>query len=315
MSSAGRCAIAIPARNEAALLPRCLDALAAQTVGSRSFFVVILANNCTDDTAEIARRYQAILPLHVIETTFPPDLAHAGSARRAAMNAAAAHGDIVLTTDADCVPDADWVEAMCAAFGRGVDAIAGRVSGDWSELQHQPEALLAIGALEWEYLALIGEAEATFDPQPHDPAPHHAQRCGANIGITRAMLHRVGGVPAIATGEDRALLDAVERAGGKIRHDPCSHVTASARVAGRATGGMADALARRGSDDYLCDAQFEPADDLVARLTRRRLARAMAADPAHAELADSPQPARLRPARLRREIDRLRALIGSAHAQ
>ena len=49
------CAIAIPARNEAALIGRCLSSLAAQTVDPASFAVVVVANNCTDDTAAIAQ--------------------------------------------------------------------------------------------------------------------------------------------------------------------------------------------------------------------------------------------------------------------
>ncbi len=311
MKAPPRCAIAIPARNEFDLITRCLDALAAQTVGPDRFVTVVLANNCSDDTADKARNFRGLPSLIVEEVRFAPHAAHAGAARRAVVDIAASLSDIVLMTDADCVADPDWVEAMLDAFARGADAVAGAVSGDWEELRHQPPEALAIGKHEWHYLALMAEAEAVFDPREHDPWPRHAQRCGANLGSTRAMLATVDGIPSIATGEDRAFIATVEAAGGKVRHDPRPHVTASARTAGRASGGMAEALATRMSPDYLCGDEFEPADDLVARLKRRRLGRSLArvGEPIDRSL---PPRQRLKPAELQQEIDRLRTLIEAA---
>lgn len=250
------CTIAIPARNEAALIGRCLEAIAGQTIGAGRLGVIVLANNCTDETSAIARASHWPMMMTVIEQDFASGEAHTGTARRIAVQCAADYSAAVLTTDADCVPDDDWAEAMLASFAAGADAVAGRVSGDWAELQSHDPAALAIGALECEYLDLLARAEATFDPRPHDPWPRHAQECGANIAITADMLARVGGVPALPCGEDHALLDAVDAAGGRLRHDPRPHGTASARITGRAAGGMADVLAARLAPGYCCDAQF-----------------------------------------------------------
>lgn len=320
------CTIAIPARNEAALIGRCLDAIAAQTIGAHRLGVIVLANNCTDDTFAIASASHWPMRMTVIEQQLAGGRAHAGTARRMAVQCAAEQSAIILTTDADCVPDADWAAAMLASFAAGADAVSGRVSGDWDEMKTQDPAALAIGALEWEYLALLARAEATFDPRAHDPWPRHAQQCGANIAITAVMLARVGGVPALPCGEDRSLLRAVDAAGGRLRHDPRPHVTASARTCGRAEGGMADALAARLMPGYRCDAQFERASILVARLQARCAARAAwAACAAHRAppnfgaawaqaLATRPglHPARIAPAQLPAEIAALRRLIADA---
>jgi glycosyltransferase involved in cell wall biosynthesis len=305
------CAIAIPARNEAELLPRCLAALAAQTADPSTFAVIVVANNCTDDTAERARAFAGLPNLQVEERVFAPGQANAGAARGTAMDAAAMLSDIILTTDADCVADPNWVQAMLAAFAKGVDAVAGAVSGDWEELRQQPEAALAIGKLEWDYLSLIAEAESLFDPKPHDPAPRHAQRCGANMGITRAMLKAVGGVSPIATGEDLALFRAVEQFGALVRHEPTSHVVASARMNGRAVGGMADAIAERLSVDYRCGEQFERADDLVARWAAQQRHRD---GEGHLVINTMPERpiTRLTPDQLATETVRLRKLIAAA---
>lgn len=312
-------AIAIPAYDEAERIGRCLDSLAAQD-DPGTIVVVVVANNCSDATAAIARAPRGVR-VDVVEHRFADHERGAGAARRMAMAHAAQHGAIVLTTDADCVVDRDWVRAHRAAFARGADAVAGRVSADWSELRLHPQPALRIGELEWIYLGLIADAEPLFDPVAHDPAPRHAQRCGANLGITRAMLERVGGVPALATGEDRALLAAVEQADGRIRHDRAPHVTASARLVGRAGGGMADALRQRLAADYLCDDHLVPADTLIAMWRARHAARAAwrpgVADGASfgslwaAAARKSHVAPRLRPADLPAEIDRLRNWIAS----
>lgn len=294
-------AVAVPARNEAGLIGRCLDALAAQR-GAGPFTVTVMANDCDDDTAAVARAPRG-LDVRVIEARFPPAARHAGRARREAMAAAAGTGaPILLTTDADCVADADWIARHRALFATGLDAVLGRVSGDKAEMDAFSDEARAIGRLEWDYLVLIAEGQARFDPRPHDPLPRHAQCCGANLAITRAMLETVGGVPAIPTGEDRALIDLVERAGGRVRHDPGPHVVASARLDGRATGGMADALKGRLSPGYLCDAQFRPAAALLAEWRGRASGRLP-------RMVEPSSGRRLTPADLPAEIAALRSAI------
>ena len=310
-----RVAVAIPAHDEAALIGRCLDALAVQQ-DAGDYVVVVLANGCSDATAAIARQPRA-LAVEVIETAPPPSEQTAGHARRAALAAAADLGGLVLTSDADCVADPDWIAAHRRAFAAGADAVAGRVSADWEELRHQPEAALAIGSLEWDYLKLIAQAEAIFDPRPHDPWPRHAQCCGANLAITAAMLARVGGGPRVASGEDRALIAAVVAADGRVRYDRGPHVVASARTVGRATGGMADVLASRLSPDYRCDDLLQPADTLVSVWRERAQARrAWRPGGAFATFgaswaARAPVPVALSAADLPAEIARLRDLIAA----
>ncbi|MEM7808117.1 MAG: glycosyltransferase family 2 protein [Planctomycetota bacterium] len=58
--------IVIPAHNEASVLPRCLDAL-QQGSSSDDLQIIVVANGCTDDTAELARRAGA----EAIETDVP----------------------------------------------------------------------------------------------------------------------------------------------------------------------------------------------------------------------------------------------------
>lgn len=271
--------VAIPAKDEAELLPVCLRAIAGQTdIDMADVAVVVSANNCRDGTGDIARSMVSSLPfaVYVADVELPPAIAHAGGARRHAMDTAAGYcsdGGTIVTTDADGRPDAGWLAGFRAAFTPGMAAVAGKVSSDWDELSQFPAEVLAIGAQEWTYQGLSAQLEALCDPTPHDPWPNHNQTCGANAAITRRWYETIGGLPMLRTGEDGAMFREVWRRDGQIRHDPAPHVTVSARLAGRAQGGMADALASRHGADYLCDDLLEPAAHLERRALWRGAAR------------------------------------------
>jgi glycosyltransferase involved in cell wall biosynthesis len=84
----------IPAYNEAVNMVAVLDTIPHVALAERSLFaeVIVVDNNCTDDTAAIARENGA--------TVVPQSLKGYGHAYSAGITAA--RGDIVITGDADC---------------------------------------------------------------------------------------------------------------------------------------------------------------------------------------------------------------------
>lgn len=266
--------VAVPARNEVERLPKTVAALTGQTgLVAGSTGIVLLLNNCTDGTLDAVKAMQPLLrvPVWAVEIQLPPSFANAGWARRAAMEYAAglvAPGGVILTTDADTIPDPDWVAQMLSEFGKGADAVAGYVTADWDELGKLPAPVLERGAIEWEYQNLAVEVESRADPRPHDPWPRHNQNCGANAAITLEFYRAIGGLPPDPVGEDRALFNEVRLRDGKIRHSLRAHVLTSARTEGRAFGGMADALRLRDDPDYPCDDILEVS---LQTLRRNRL--------------------------------------------
>lgn len=283
-----RAVIAIPARDEAARLPACLAGLARQQ-HLDGVAVLVLANNCHDDTAAVARALAPALPfrLEVREASLPAALSHAGGARRAAMEAAAdllaAEADprhaALLSTDADGRAEPGWLAANLAALAAGADAVAGAISPDPAEAALLPAALRRQEAREARYAALLDEMASLVDPDPHDPWPRHAAHSGASIALTLAAYRCVGGLPAVPVGEDRALFEALIRAEMRVRHCPDARVVVSCRLDGRAAGGMADTLRRRleEADAAPLDAQLEPALDTLFRLRCRRALRRLRA--------------------------------------
>ena len=270
--SSQRAIVAIPARDEAERLAGCIHALVGQTdvaglpLSGEAFGVLVLANNCSDDSAGVARAAARGAPfeMRVVETRLPSEISHAGGARRAAMdNAAAWLGEtsatdgVILTTDADSRVAADWVSANLSAVSHGADAVLGQISldeeGDWL-----PAALHARGRLEAVYEDLLTEISARLDPQIGNPWPHHSTISGASLAVTVDAYRRVGGLPCVPLGEDKALVAALRRIDARIRYSSEVRVITSGRTSGRAPGGVADTLRLRSADPgALCDESLE----------------------------------------------------------
>jgi cellulose synthase/poly-beta-1,6-N-acetylglucosamine synthase-like glycosyltransferase len=245
--------VAVPARDEEERLPRLLSALAAQSwiaQGKRPLAVVVVLNNCTDASRDVARAAAALLPaivLHLVEVAFDVAQAHVGSARRLALQRAGAlvpagTDGVLLTTDADAEPDPDWVHANLVALHEGADIVGGHIIGDPRE-----EALL--GPLFQEralrhlhYARSADRLAALIDPLPHDPWPRHQDHTGASLAVRKSVHDAVGGLPALPFREDLAFVSRVRAADYRLRHDPRVRVKVSARTEGRAPDGMADCL-------------------------------------------------------------------------
>ncbi|MBR0665460.1 glycosyltransferase [Roseomonas hellenica] len=271
-------AIAIPARDEAERLPRCLTALADQKARSFSWSdvtVVVVANNCTDGTSQVARMMAAGLPYRLLvdDVQLQEGHANAGGARAAAMDAAALatrSGGILLSTDADGAARPNWLCANLAAFRAGADAVAGAIDLDPVEFVALPPGLRTCLRREISYGRLLDRLAALVDPEPHDPWPRHHWHSGASVAITAQAWKRIGGLPRVATGEDRALCAAVQRAGLTLRHEPEARVTVSCRLDGRAHGGMAQTMNDRLAGAAIADPALEPARHALLRLQGRR---------------------------------------------
>ncbi|MCJ2013697.1 glycosyltransferase [Methylobacterium sp. J-076] len=267
--------VAVPVRNEAERIAACLRAIDGQEgIPAGALGVVLFLNNCTDGTAAIIAGLLPSLtvPVRVLTEDFAG--AHAGWARRRAMDAAAAwlgEGGAILSTDADSRVPPNWVARTLAALAAGADAVAGRVELDVEEGKLLPDSLHARGRLEDLYDALITEAEARIDPDPHDPWPCHRTTIGATLAVTRDAYLAVGGMPEIPLGEDGAFIARLIAHGMRVRHATDVCVTISARLTGRAPGGVADTIRSRCEEpDALCDARMET----FPRCVRRYLWRA-----------------------------------------
>jgi cellulose synthase/poly-beta-1,6-N-acetylglucosamine synthase-like glycosyltransferase len=104
--------VIIPVYNGEKTLGRCLTALFDQTQLADEILVV--DDGSTDGTADLVHDFMSQMPAQ--PTIRLIRQANAGPAAARNAGARAAHGDVLLFTDADCAPTPDWTERMVAAF-------------------------------------------------------------------------------------------------------------------------------------------------------------------------------------------------------
>lgn len=282
-----RLCVCVPARDEADRLPVLLEAIAAQDFPG-VIPVAVVVNNTADNSLDVLERccadHRGRLSIDVTDTAFAPDEAHAGSARGLAMDRGAELlGDddsaVLVSTDADARPPAAWLTAIAAAIARGADLVGGRIAIDPDEPLPVRAAILR-DALDryWEQVRAIEDA---IDPVSWDMPPRHGDHTGASLAITLRAYRQCGGVPRIASGEDRALVMAAVAQGAKLAHPHDVWINVSPRRDGRAAGGMAEDMVR------LVDAGASGAPLLMpdfdhwrARAEWRRQMRTQASSPA-----------------------------------
>jgi hypothetical protein len=260
-------AIAIPACNEEARIRACLDAcrLAMARV-TLPGIIVVLVNNSNDATEQCVANWMRDTGWPVIcqNITFPKALAHAGSARRAALELARKFtGDsgFLLTTDADSRPCPHWVEANLLPLKDGTASlVCGAIELEPSEYNLLPQEVVGDGAVEGQFRRLALEIDNILDPDPVNIWPFHGAASGASLAVSAAAYDLVGGMPAIPCGEDRMLARRFFEHDLPIFYSDQARVVTSCRLDGRAQGGMADTIAERvAGGEYVCDESVETA--------------------------------------------------------
>lgn len=118
--------VVIPAYNAAATLAACLEGCQRQTLPATE--IIIVDDGSNDDTAAVVQRMEGVTYIHQ---------PNAGPAAARNRGAEAATGDLIVFTDADCIPASDWLEKLVAALRD--DAVA--VGGSYDIAN--PDALLA----------------------------------------------------------------------------------------------------------------------------------------------------------------------------
>lgn len=101
-----RYSVIIPAFNAGKTLSDTLVALKQQSISPAEYEVIVVDDGSTDETAALARRFGANC---ISQPNRGPAAARNYGVR-------VARGEIILFTDADCVPDRDWIRQMTLPF-------------------------------------------------------------------------------------------------------------------------------------------------------------------------------------------------------
>ncbi len=115
--------VIVAARDEQASLPSCLQALRGQEYEG-ALEVIVVDDRSRDDTANVVRRLARDWPaLHLVQVT--EQKLHCPKKNALAHGIERSRGDLLLFTDADCVPPPRWVRSTVSAFDDGVGMVAG----------------------------------------------------------------------------------------------------------------------------------------------------------------------------------------------
>jgi hypothetical protein len=273
------CVVAVPARNEASRVGRCLEGLARQE-GAKPFGVLVLINGTTDTTFSkvVAHGRNEGLPMMAVEADLPIERCNAGAARCIAVQMAirriATKEGSVFITDADSIAPRRWIAEYSVMLDASYDAVAGQSRLLSDDMQDIPRSLLQRGLLEERYETCLDALETWLDPVPHDPWPRHYQASGANLALRVGALHKIGNEPWPACGEDASLVRSLQAKDCRVRHDTAHQVMTSGRLFGRARGGKADTMRKRILEpDSACDERLEALDRAYFRARTRRLCR------------------------------------------
>ncbi|MFW0793759.1 glycosyltransferase family A protein [Gordonia sp. CPCC 205515] len=218
--------VVIPAFNEQNWIGGVLESLATQA--DRDFDTVIVDNASTDRTAAIIADFIAAHPEMSIAVITESEKG-TGAAADTGMRYAIAHGATHLArTDADCLPEPDWISSVRRAFGNGSQLIAGQMLPRPDEEIARPAAVFMLGLVE--VAAWFGKLRpGNRGPQYLGP---YMMTPGCNMAITAELYTRSGGFPRTRiedVHEDRALVNAVRT----VTTDYATHRDVRVRVSAR----------------------------------------------------------------------------------
>lgn len=173
-----RLVVLVPAHNEEKLLGRCLDSLIRQTYPPDRRQVVVIADNCTDATAEVAEAHAAdVLARH------DPEAPGKGRALNWAITRVLAWPqppDVVVVVDADSVADPNLLRHLEAELSAGAEV----AQSDYRVLEpgaSPGSQLVAAGFLLFHRIRMAGRAGLGLP----------ANLLGNGMAFKREVLERV----------------------------------------------------------------------------------------------------------------------------
>ncbi len=184
--------VIIPTRNEEKNIAELLEALGKQTYPTNHFEVIVVDDHSTDSTAAIVQRFPFVKLIGLQE-----DSVNSYKKKAIEKGIEMATGQLIVTTDADCIPSPGWLKTI-AAFKEGKNAVFIAAPVVFS---HNNSALQLFQSLD--FLVLQGITAASVHKKVHSMCN------GANLAYERTAFFEVNGftgIDNIASGDDMLLM-------------------------------------------------------------------------------------------------------------
>jgi len=189
--------VIIPARNEEANIGNLLSALQEQTYSKDMFEVIVIDDNSSDRTVDIIKKFPDTRLIQLRDETV-------NSFKKKAIETGIgiAKNELIVTTDADCIPPENWLETI-AAFKeeKGSVFIAAPVT-----FNNNSSLLQIFQSLD--FLVLQGITGASVHKKIHPMSN------GANLAYEKNIFLEVNGfsgIDNIASGDDMLLMNKITK--------------------------------------------------------------------------------------------------------
>ncbi|MDA3813209.1 MAG: glycosyltransferase [Candidatus Cloacimonetes bacterium] len=201
--------VVVAARNEKQNIARLLTTLVNQTYPADKFQIIIANDGSTDGTSLIVEKFsQKWVKIKLLNVT---GRNNAISPKKNALSQAIemAEGEIILSTDADCLVGKYWIESMVSCFDDNemVIGFSRTKLTDWSKANF-------IRKFEhFDFLAMLFAAAGAISSQKYFSCS------GQNIAYKKEAFNKVGGfekIKHLISGDDVNLMQLFRKSGMKV---------------------------------------------------------------------------------------------------
>ncbi len=170
--------VIIPVRNEEKNIPQILNRLAEQSYPSELFEVIIVDDFSEDQTIQVVNRLKESTDIN-IRLIQLDDKSKQGKKHALTAAVGAAEHETILTSDADCWFEKNWITSYNNAFDETTNMVAGPVAIEGDGLFARLQQV--------EFAGLMGFGAVTI-------ANENPSMCsGANLGFRKRAFEEVGG--------------------------------------------------------------------------------------------------------------------------
>lgn len=231
--------VIVAARNEEDNIGALLTALTRQNYPSQMYEIIIVDDQSDDRTVQIINAFDD-QRIHLLQTTHREK---SMSPKKNAINLGIqkSKGDILLLTDADCVPPPTWIDGIVRLFTPNVGMVIGFSPCELPALDFPVGHLLAIESLS---LAAVAAGTAGFG--------YPATCNGRNLAYRKKVYEEVGGFDKIRhfiSGDDDLMLKLVQETNWTIQYAYDPRLTVPTRLADSA-GQFANQRLRHASKGF-----------------------------------------------------------------
>lgn len=197
--------VIIPARNEAANIAACIQSVLRQDYPPGLLEVIVVDDHSDDDTAALATAAgeARVCVLRLKERMRNEGQLNAFKKKALATGIAESSGELIVTTDADCIVRPHWLKHMVAVYEQdGAVMIVGPVA-----FTNSRQLIAVFQSLD--FMMMQGITAAAHKLKLGSMAN------GANLAFARSAYEAVGGYEGtthLASGDDYLLLHKIEKA-------------------------------------------------------------------------------------------------------